>query len=126
MDETDRAIEQAKREIKVTTLKALNKTAIIASQVLISSTPVKTGKARANWNASFDSPDSQVKEKFDKTGSATVAENSAIIASNTKEFRDIYISNNVPYIEPLNNGSSAQAPAGFVEKAVAIARRAGK
>ncbi len=37
--------------------------------------------------------------------------------------KEIFISNNVPYIGRLNNGHSAQAPSGFVEMAV---RRAAK
>ena len=33
----------------------------------------------------------------------------------------IYITNNVPYIDRLNNGWSQQSPAGFVDKAVQVA-----
>jgi hypothetical protein len=35
----------------------------------------------------------------------------------------IYITNNAPYIRALNDGSSMQEPAGFVERAVLIGRR---
>ena len=38
--------------------------------------------------------------------------------------RQILISNNLPYINALNDGSSKQAPAGFVDSALSKGKRA--
>jgi hypothetical protein len=38
----------------------------------------------------------------------------------------LFVTNNVPYIVPLNNGSSKQAGAGFVERGIERAIREGR
>lgn len=124
MDETDRAIEIAKREVWSETRRVLNAVAIKVNQTLITSTPVDTGRARANWLVGLQNPvTSKKQESYDKEGLGTIASNNAVINSNKKAYTDIYISNNLEYIDALNNGHSAQAPAGFVEKAVQAARQ---
>jgi hypothetical protein len=40
-----------------------------------------------------------------------------------KPGEQIHITNNAPYIRQLNDGSSKQAPAGFVERAILIGRK---
>ena len=56
-------------------------------------------------------------EDVDPNGNATINRNNGKIALRQKR-QTVYISNNVAYIGRLNAGSSAQAPAGFVEEAV--------
>ena len=88
-------------------------------------TPVDTGWARANWiphiGAELDedlrgiSPDDariSGDQGRQQSGIAQVATNYTLTDG------AIFITNNVPYIERLNDGSSTQAPAGFVQAAI--------
>jgi hypothetical protein len=45
------------------------------------------------------------------------------ILTNKKPGQSIYVQNNASYIKRLNEGSSTQAPAGFVEAAILFARK---
>lgn len=98
-------------------------------QVTIS-TPVDTGRARWGWNCSIKAPDLTVpppapdgwKGKSSKKGKAfygldTKKSRTVFTVQATKEMPDLYVANAVPYIGILNNGSSQQAPARFVELA---------
>lgn len=84
-------------------------------------TPVDTGWARANWIPQVARPDLQERGS---TGSTAQAERQ-VQQGLTSVFRynnldkKLFITNNVPYIERLNEGSSTQAPAAFVQMAIA-------
>lgn len=86
------------------------------------------GHARRNWLVS-------VARAVDGTtgiegkGSGKGAATSEAIGEGTKRIegydhndRRIIIQNNVPYIVPLNNGHSTQAPVNFVQKAIQAGR----
>lgn len=100
-------------------------------EVLVELTPVDTGKARSNWLIGRGKPRTAViKAHFPgkNLGRGEAANrNMAILRGALKirfgRTRPIFISNNVDYLEFLNDGSSAQAPAGFIEMAIAEARR---
>lgn len=93
-------------------------TAVAVNQAVVIATPVDTGRARANWQVGIGVPVRSTTLEEDKGGQATMARNTAKIRAR-KAGRDIIIiSNNLDYIEDLNMGTSAQAPAGFVEMAV--------
>lgn len=97
--------------------------------VLVYSTPVDTSRARLNWQAGIGSiPDSVLYAKPDKPpspgyGGATAV--AAIIATARTYAGGSYIAiaNNAPYIQKLNQGSSAQAPALFVQQAIMVGIR---
>jgi hypothetical protein len=110
--------------------------AITIQQALVLSTPVDTGRARANWQVTLDTPAKNEVEASggnahvgfvrDEAGRFTkrfpsaqeaIARAQATLAHRRPE-QNIFISNNVPYIKRLNEGWSAQAPAGFVEQAI--------
>lgn len=81
------------------------------------------GRARANWIPTLGVPNTGTVDRIDKQGAATIA----LLAPVTADFRlgqTIWISNNLEYIVPLNNGHSTQAPAGYVEMAVQEGLRA--
>lgn len=97
-------------------------------------TPVETGKAISNWQVGIGKPPSDVREPhfpFPKGhGSgvplearrtpnvqASISEAAPVIATRKSE-QTGYVTNNLDYIGSLNDGSSRQAPSGFVEKAV--------
>jgi uncharacterized protein CbrC (UPF0167 family) len=84
-------------------------------------TPVDTGWARANWipNIGGQFSDSPVGQRI--KGSIDVATQQTAIAKIATQFRvgpPIHITNNVPYIQKLNKGTSKQAPAGYVDSTI--------
>ncbi len=110
--------------------KLVRKVGLTVLQAAVTSTPVDTGRARSNWNVEFGRPDTTTREAFVKgqdgsTGPQNsrkaIEQGGAKIATRVNG-QDIWISNNVPYIGELNNGHSAQAPAGFVQRAVQAGR----
>lgn len=82
---------------------------------LVLATPVKDGRARSNWLASIESPRRDQVEI--RSAEETIAEAVGVV-DKAPQFPLIYITNNLPYIQRLNEGSSKQAPAAFVETAI--------
>ena len=99
--------------------KTVKQTAIAVDQTVVLATPVDTGRARANWQASIGAPETDKLDIEDPSGQETIDKNNDVINSRERG-QDIYLSNNLDYIGPLNEGHSAQAPAGFVEEAIQV------
>lgn len=77
---------------------------------IIKSTPVDTGRARGNWQTSVGQPQGGTLER---TGmEAALTEVQATVPEGAGQL--VYLSNNLPYIERLENGWSQQAPIGMV------------
>lgn len=91
--------------------KKIRTTILAVDAALVLNTPVDTGRARSNWIVSLNAPSVLVVDP-NKT-----PDPNGIIAS-FKVTDTAYIANNLPYIRRLNEGSSQQAPAGFVDLAV--------
>lgn len=79
---------------------------------IIERTPVLTGTAQNNWNVSDKAPDLTVREVGQTRPAASLGE------------PPYFIANNLPYIVPLENGHSKQAPSGMV--AVSLAEMAAR
>ena len=96
---------------KLTRETALQIDAILVGPPQQGGTPVDTGRARSNWLTSLGKP---------RTGTVEVggAPNPRSTIAQRKPGQVIFITNNLPYIQRLNEGSSSQAPANFVEMAV--------
>ena len=77
---------------------------------VIKSTPVDTGRARGAWATTVDAPSG---EAGDRLG-ADVAIAEVIANTPPGAGQETYLSNALPYIEDLENGSSTQASAGMV------------
>lgn len=87
-------------------------------------TPVDTGAARANWvvNVGPVGSGQSDPDRKDSSGGATILQGQSIVLGNPNA--DAYtISNALPYVSQLNQGSSPQAQAGFVENSVRNATR---
>ncbi len=91
--------------------------AMYALGSLVMKTPVDKGQARGGWTAGIESPVPSP-DREDPTGQTAIAEGQAVIAG-AKFGEKIVLSNNVPYIGPLNDGHSKQAPNGMVEGTMA-------
>lgn len=94
---------------------------------VILKTPVLTGHARHNWMPTVGGPLTEELEGVfggDTTGDAFTGTEVTKMVRVQKELQSlplgeaVYISNNVPYIELLEHGSSNKAPDGMVEISV--------
>ncbi len=89
---------------------------------VVKATPVDTGWARANWIPSIgESFESTSGSKQAVTSSRQEAGVADVLANYSLKRGNLFITNNVPYITMLNEGSSAQAPSGFVQQSIARA-----
>jgi hypothetical protein len=94
---------------------------------LTKETPVDTGWARANWVPSVGTFPTEPVGSPDNISDSEVRSGISEISRWKITQGPIFITNNVPYIAPLNNGHSKQAPKGFVEQVVQReTNRAGK
>lgn len=107
----------------------------IASNILtevVSRTPIDEGDAKSNWQVGINgAPTGIIPAYAPGSHGSTFSENvlqtlqvgRTQIARAVSHTDRINIVNNLPYIRRLNDGSSLQAPAGFVEDAVVIGIR---
>lgn len=92
--------------------------ALGATAKLVETTPVATGWARANWLPSVATPLDAPSGDRKSVDTAAQAAGIAAIAAYKMSDGPAYVTNPVPYITRLNAGSSTQAPAMFVERAI--------
>jgi hypothetical protein len=112
--------------IEVNSSNTAKKAALAIDAQVVVATPVDTGRARANWLVGIDAPKTQIENDFQegKGGSSAASVTSEALSKAKFEIlkkrpgQIIFISNNLNYISDLNRGTSAQAPAGFVETAI--------
>ncbi len=113
---------------------------------LVQVTPVDVGTALSNWQLTLDSPALGVLPAFVpsprgsvKQGKWThvidpivtaqnnlprVLQEANLVLAGRIPGQPIFITNNLPYIQRLNDGDSTQAPAGFVDRAIILGRQA--
>lgn len=77
-------------------------------------TPVDTGRARYGWYITVGEPSKEVPDEG-KYSMPNITNHSRFTQFTVRD--KLFITNNVPYIDKLNKGSSKQAPARFVENA---------
>jgi hypothetical protein len=140
--------ERVRLELEMLTEKITGKLILRSLQAVTSATPVDTGFARGHWTPTVGSPaldrqspprsvtltpggkvsgGSVDKKAARAEGRAARAANLAKAQALEKTYKvaqgRAFLSNNVPYLRYLNEGSSAQAGAKFVERAVDAAVR---
>lgn len=98
----------------------VRRVAVAVDSAVVQGTPVDTGRARSNWQAELDQPAQGTVETLgpDAAGRSIAAAKAVINQYDGDKHGEIHLTNNLPYIGRLNDGWSAQAPAGFVEEAV--------
>ncbi|WLJ71196.1 hypothetical protein [Sphingomonas phage Birtae] len=97
---------------------------------LVYDTPVDTSTALSNWQVFLNNPapDEIGAYSLGQRGTTQAASASAALREAQAELarkqpgQVVYLSNLVDYIKRLNEGSSAQAPPGFIEASVYAAR----
>lgn len=92
-------------------------------------TPVDTGRARSNWIVRIGRAWNLVYRPFapgrhlgrgERANlNAAVAQAKAVLARR-KTDETVYITNNLPYINRLNQGYSRQSPSGFVQSGISV------
>lgn len=82
----------------------------LASRVILAS-PVDTGRFRGNWNVATNRVDATTTDDTDKGGDKAIGRAQAV---KVQLGDDVYVTNNLPYAQALENGHSQQAPAGMV------------
>jgi len=88
--------------------------ALEATKGVVLMTPVDEGRARGNWNVATGSPDkTESEERKDKDGGPTIGRALTIVRE-IQVGDTIFITNSVPYILPLEDGHSSQAPQGMI------------
>lgn len=94
---------------------------------IVERTPVLTGRARRNWNVSFNAPNPETTEDVagvSQTGEPWTAQERERVQNVVRNIQFakvgsvMYISNHLPYIYFLEHGSSMKAPDGIVEGAI--------
>ena len=101
------------------------RTALDLMNRIVQMTPVDTGRARGNWQLTQRSPAADTVPENSAKVSSSESPPSAILmeaeqtASGSQPGDDIWISNNLPYIEVLEEGHSTQAPHGMVALSLA-------
>lgn len=97
----------------------VRKVCLAVDSAVVLATPVDTGRARSNWQVDLNNaPAGTLPEPASPAEGVTRA--TAEAAEKAKAYKagdTVHITNNLPYIGRLNEGWSAQAPAGFVEEA---------
>lgn len=91
----------------------------IAMQILTAidiAAPVDTGRFRNNNLESLQHPDFGISDNVDPNGTIAVQRGIGVI-SKAANYGVIYIQNNLPYAEALENGHSQQAPTGVYANA---------
>lgn len=116
MGQVDRIMGELDQHIETQLRRA---TFEIGSQ-LIASTPVDFGRARANWIATVGQqfPGVIGLPGVHMTPDEARASLELVASTYKLEMGPIYITNNLEYIQRLNDGYSQQAPALFVEASV--------
>lgn len=97
-----------------------------ATANLIETTPVDTGFAKGSWIPSVGRPSAAVGGEPGSPSGAAQRQGMAEAAGYRLSRGAVFIANNVRYIQKLNEGSSKQAPAGFIQAAIAKAVRSVK
>lgn len=84
---------------------------------LVLETPRDTGSAKASWLASVNQPNNAVVNVEENADAAAMA--AAIGQIQLFKCGDVlYLQNNQPYIERLNEGWSEQAGSGYIDKII--------
>jgi hypothetical protein len=122
---------QLGKNVNVNADRLTRKCALAIDGAVVLATPVDTGRARANWQVSCDTPITTQRPPYSSgaegsTGGAnarSALEQGKAAIANYKGGTPgsaIYIANNLSYIGGLNAGNSKQMPAGFVERSILI------
>lgn len=120
----DSFVLKVELELERLVLERMDKIALSAHNNLTLATPVDKGIARAGWNFSLNKIDTRIPKapKISKKNKVVLQPQQSKPDAQARKIGDAYhLTNALPYMIPLNEGHSQQAPAKFVERSVAKA-----
>lgn len=89
---------------------------------IVDDTPVDSGEAKGNWQASLGGPASGfLSGPYDRSGAGSISRGLSVI-DGAQPGQSVHLTNNAPHINLLNSGWSSQASAGYVQAALGRAR----
>lgn len=100
-----------KTKVGVKATAVVRRVAYDAFNGTVRKTPVDTGRARANWIPGIGTMPTGVVGAFTQDTSMQAIKD---VVSKVVAGESIFLANNLPYIVPLENGHSQQAPSGMV------------
>ena len=117
-----KVVERLDKGVRIATLQVFTN--------LVENTPVDTGRAKMGWNVDINIVDVTIPEptgkepgKHEGDRQYNGQEKALGVTAKYKTEDIVYISNNLPYIVPLNEGHSQQAPTGFIDRAISVGTR---
>ena len=87
-------------------------------ELLVQGSPVDAGHFKANWQVSIGRPATGIVNDVDPDGAQTIARGEAVLRG-VRAFDTVYLTNNVPNAQELEEGSVERPPAAMVKAAVA-------
>jgi len=122
-----RSLKEFAESIDVKVETVVRKISLQAFNGIVLKTPVDTGRARASWvigiNRPLDSPNFPEDREMSAAEAQTIANRQLATLGRLKPYETVFISNSLPYIETLEDGSSKQAPSGMVAVTIAEIER---
>jgi hypothetical protein len=117
-------LDKFSKALDLTMGQAIRRAVIQVSDGLAVMTPVDTGRAAGSYGIDFDQPGTfEQPASFsggqEAAGAAIKNQQAKLADLDANPYRQVWIYNHLPYIIPLNEGHSQQAPAGFIESVVA-------
>ena len=110
------------------TEEVITKISVNTTAELIEATPVDTGWARANWvpsigrraNAPETPTDPELRRQASRSAATAQSAGTARLVAGGYSLNQgaVFISNGVPYLVFLNEGTSQQAPKAFVQQGI--------
>ena len=130
LDQFATRMRELGRRVDINSSRLARQTALVVDQAVVVGTPVDTGTARSNWQLNLGEPVEDpiaayvpgIDRSTEQENTQAAIAQAQIAVSRFEGDGEIWISNPITYITPLNEGTSDQAPAGFVEEAVQTGR----
>lgn len=111
-------INERAKQVLNSTERMVKKVTLLIHGGLTSDTPIDTGWAASNWLLNIGGPVTKPHGSREKVDYSKSQKGANEILSYKLSSGPIFLSNNVPYMESLNDGSSTQAPKGFIEATI--------
>jgi hypothetical protein len=115
---SQRKLSNLAKQVEVGTQDMIKRVALDIDSALVLTTPVDTGRARSNWQVSIGKTAAGTIDQ-PASPSETIGNAKSELAKLRDSDSSVHITNNLPYIQRLNEGWSPQQPAGFVDQAIA-------
>jgi hypothetical protein len=108
-------IEKFARKVNTDSEKVFRGTSIAMFSSIVKRTPVDTGRLRANWQLDINRDPQEQLDKADKGGGSTITDG-ATTANRATTKDSIFIVNNLPYAQAIEDGASTvKSPEGMVK-----------